>query len=210
MNAAEIDPAGLKSGRPDRLGGMNAAEAKSQILQYLIEKLAAPYGRDADGNVNTKRATVKEVCRAVHLSDYRARQALKALEAEGEIENATPGGWARYKYVPLDQREYRRRMKGRVRDLYDPNESGAEFLAKIGKLRDQVRAEMAAEAQAEPEPEPEPDDEPSDWGDCALCGGPIYPMGVLGNREHGQCRHCGIEVSRDIGGGPEANRPALG
>ena len=58
--------------------------------------------------------------------------------------------------------------------------------------------------------EPEPDDEPEPraWGECALCGGPIYPMGVLGNLEHGQCRHCGIEVSRDAGASPEANQPA--
>lgn len=34
---------------------------------------------------------------------------------------------------------------------------------------------------------------------CPSCGGPVVEMGTLGNRQHGRCRNCGIDVSRDLG-----------
>ena len=36
---------------------------------------------------------------------------------------------------------------------------------------------------------------PLDWA-CYCCGGPVVPMGALGNREHGRCRNCGADQSR--------------
>ena len=31
---------------------------------------------------------------------------------------------------------------------------------------------------------------------CAYCSGPVTPLGVLGEREHGRCRNCGIDQNR--------------
>ena len=33
---------------------------------------------------------------------------------------------------------------------------------------------------------------------CKLCGGHLQILGVLGNREHLQCRHCGMMFNRLI------------
>lgn len=33
---------------------------------------------------------------------------------------------------------------------------------------------------------------------CSLCGGPLGVLGVLGNREHLQCRNCGASFSREV------------
>lgn len=41
----------------------------------------------------------------------------------------------------------------------------------------------------------EDDDEPVWW--CEACGGEVVSQGVLGRREHGCCRACGIAVSRE-------------
>jgi hypothetical protein len=32
--------------------------------------------------------------------------------------------------------------------------------------------------------------------DCQLCGGPLVPLGRLGNRDHLTCRDCGMACSR--------------
>lgn len=34
--------------------------------------------------------------------------------------------------------------------------------------------------------------------DCAMCGGPLQPLGQLGNRLHLRCRNCGIDCSRAV------------
>lgn len=34
----------------------------------------------------------------------------------------------------------------------------------------------------------------SEW-ECPLCGGPVESLGMLGNRQHGRCRNCGIDQS---------------
>jgi len=34
---------------------------------------------------------------------------------------------------------------------------------------------------------------------CTLCGGQVSVLGVLGNLHHSQCRHCGMESSREVG-----------
>ena len=39
------------------------------------------------------------------------------------------------------------------------------------------------------------DESPLDWT-CYCCGGPVLPMGALGNRDHGRCRNCGADQSR--------------
>lgn len=31
---------------------------------------------------------------------------------------------------------------------------------------------------------------------CAFCSGPVMPLGVLGEREHGRCRNCGLDQNR--------------
>ncbi len=37
----------------------------------------------------------------------------------------------------------------------------------------------------------------TDWT-CQACNGPIVPLGVLGTREHGRCRLCGLNHSRPV------------
>lgn len=39
------------------------------------------------------------------------------------------------------------------------------------------------------------DESPIDWT-CYVCGGPVLPMGHLGNRDHGRCRNCSADQSR--------------
>lgn len=34
-----------------------------------------------------------------------------------------------------------------------------------------------------------------DWT-CTHCSGPVMPLGVLGEREHGRCRNCGLDQNR--------------
>lgn len=41
---------------------------------------------------------------------------------------------------------------------------------------------------------------------CLACGGPVVPMGTLGQLEHGRCRNCGITQSHAHGAG-YANEP---
>jgi hypothetical protein len=33
---------------------------------------------------------------------------------------------------------------------------------------------------------------------CVLCGGPLVPLGTLGNLEHSRCRNCGMDQSRRV------------
>jgi ribosomal protein L37E len=37
-----------------------------------------------------------------------------------------------------------------------------------------------------------------DNDECGICGGPIGVMGILGNREHLQCRNCGASFSSEV------------
>lgn len=45
----------------------------------------------------------------------------------------------------------------------------------------------------------EPDEEEPLSQDCDQCGGPLVPLGVLGDRAHWKCRDCGAEVSDPYG-----------
>jgi len=48
-------------------------------------------------------------------------------------------------------------------------------------------------------PEPLDLDECIDTDDgCAMCGGPLVPLGTLGNLEHSRCRDCGMDQSRRV------------
>jgi hypothetical protein len=47
--------------------------------------------------------------------------------------------------------------------------------------------------------------EPLDFDDgvdaedgCVLCGGPIVPLGTLGNTEYARCQACGMPQSRRV------------
>lgn len=33
--------------------------------------------------------------------------------------------------------------------------------------------------------------------ECCVCSGPVVIMGVLGRREHGRCRNCGLDQHRE-------------
>ena len=44
------------------------------------------------------------------------------------------------------------------------------------------------------------DDEDLDEGleGCCICGGPLVPLGTLGNRQHARCRNCGMDQSVEV------------
>jgi hypothetical protein len=44
------------------------------------------------------------------------------------------------------------------------------------------------------------EDDQAEWV-CPVCSGPVVPMGVLGNRQHGRCRNCGTNVNRKVESG---------
>ena len=39
-----------------------------------------------------------------------------------------------------------------------------------------------------------------DMNECIMCGGPVLMMGVLGDRQHGRCRNCGVDQSVEVVG----------
>ena len=39
----------------------------------------------------------------------------------------------------------------------------------------------------------------SDDVGCAICDGPLVPLGALGNTLHLRCRNCGMDQSREVG-----------
>jgi hypothetical protein len=50
--------------------------------------------------------------------------------------------------------------------------------------------------------------EDSDPWECGICMGEVVPMGALGSREHGRCRDCGMDQSRNrVNGGWNQDAP---
>ena len=68
----------------------------------------------------------------------------------------------------------------------------------IGLTEGVIRALERGDEDDPLEEEDEFEEDDFELPPCALCDGPVMPIGVLGGRQHYRCRNCGMDFSREI------------
>lgn len=111
----------------------------------------------------------------------------EGLNHLGEREYQTYGAWRRACIAAGATRFEGGRD---IANAFGADNSGiGEWGGDLGTVYQKKEAPVYREPEEEEEEEP---DMMPDW-DCGACGGPVYPLGKLGNILYGRCRNCGMD-----------------